>query len=245
MLNPPEKKSENLCLRPQFAWDQCQAYLFDIDGTLLRSRDRTHAEAFLEGTRRVTGATISLEGVPLAGNTDRAILHEALRLAGYPESYFEAHADEILRTMGEIVTEKREKLDLEILPGVRETLAHLTAQGAVLGLATGNVEAIGWAKMERLGIRSFFRFGGFSDHFLDRNQLVGHAAELARQRAGAQATVCVVGDTPRDIAAARANDLPVIAVATGRYDETTLRAFEPEICTRSLAALLTSTGAPS
>lgn len=245
MLNPPAKKSENFCLRPGFVWDQCPAYLFDIDGTLLRSRDRTHADAFLEGARRVTGAAISLEGVSLAGNTDRAILHEALRLAGYPESYFDAHAAEILQAMGAIVVEKREELDLEILPGVRQTLAHLTTQGAVLGLATGNVEAIGWAKMERLGIRDFFHFGGFSDHFLDRNLLVGHATELARQQVGAQATVCVVGDTPRDIAAARANALPVIAVATGRYDEATLRALEPEVCTRSLAALLASSGAPS
>lgn len=245
MLNPPAKKSAIFLLRPGFVWDQCPAYLFDIDGTLLRSRDRTHAEAFLEGARRVTGAAISLEGVSLAGNTDRAILHEALRLAGYPESYFDTHAAEILRTMGEIVAEKREELDLEILPGVRATLEHLSARGAVLGLATGNVEAIGWAKMERLGIRAFFRFGGFSDHFLDRNQLVGHAAELARQQAGAQAAVCVVGDTPRDIAAARANHLPVVAVATGRYDEATLRALQPEVCTPSLAALLATSGVQS
>lgn len=243
MLNSPEKNSAHLSIRPGFVWDQCPAYLFDIDGTLLRSRDRIHADAFLEGARRVTGCAISLEGIALAGNTDRAILHDALQRAGYSESDFEKHAKEILRTMGEFVAAKQEELDLEMLPGVVETLAHLTAQGAALGLATGNVEAIGWAKMERLGIRDFFSFGGFSDHFLDRNLLVGHAAELARARTHATAAVCIVGDTPRDIAAARANHLPVIAVSTGRYGDATLQALEPEVCTSSLAVLLAATGA--
>jgi phosphoglycolate phosphatase len=35
--------------------------------------------------------------------------------------------------------------------------------------------------------------------------------------AGRGASICVVGDTPRDIEAARANFLSVIAVATGKY----------------------------
>jgi len=54
--------------------------------------------------------------------------------------------------------------------------------------------------------------------------------------------VCVVGDTPRDIEAAHANSLPVIAVATGNYysfDE--LLAYKPEACASSLADLLTLT----
>jgi phosphoglycolate phosphatase-like HAD superfamily hydrolase len=239
----PEEHSAHVSIKPGFVWDECPAYLFDIDGTLLLSRDRTHFHAFSESVERVTGASISLEGVPLAGNTDRAILHEALKRSGHTEAFFEEHATEILRTMGVIAEEKRAAFDLEMLPGVAETLAHLAAQGAALGLATGNVEAIGWIKLERLGVRHRFSFGGFSDHFLDRNAMVGHAAELARQRAGAGATVCVVGDTPRDIAAARANALPVIAVATGRYDYATLLALEPEVCTTSLATLLAATGA--
>jgi phosphoglycolate phosphatase-like HAD superfamily hydrolase len=53
--------------------------------------------------------------------------------------------------------------------------------------------------------------------------------------------VCVVGDTPRDIEAARANGLPVIAVATGNYSFEELAAMEPDVCTSSLAALLAET----
>ena len=51
------------------------------------------------------------------------------------------------------------------------------------------------------------------------------------------ASICVVGDTPRDIEAARANGLPVIAVATGNYSYETLAALEPDLCAESLAVL--------
>ena len=92
-------------------------------------------------------------------------------------------------------------------------------------MATGNLEIIGWIKIEKAGLREWFRFGGFSDHFPVRSELIGHAARKARELAGEEATVCVVGDTPRDIEAARANFLSVIAVATGNYD------FDALLCT--------------
>ena len=78
-------------------------------------------------------------------------------------------------------------------------------KGALLGVATGNLEAIGWIKIEQAGLREWFRFGGFSDHFPMRPELIGQAARKARELAGSGCTVCVVGDTPRDIEAARAN----------------------------------------
>jgi tetratricopeptide (TPR) repeat protein len=84
-------------------------------------------------------------------------------------------------------------------------------------VATGNLEMIGWIKVEEAGLRQWFRFGGFSDHFPIRSELIGQAANKAREMAGRGASICVVGDTPRDIEAARANFLSVIAVATGKY----------------------------
>ena len=72
---------------------------------------------------------------------------------------------------------------------------------------------------------------------------MGAAARKAREMAGGGASVCVVGDTPRDIEAARANSLSVIAVATGKYSYDELLACQPEVCTTSLADLLECTRA--
>jgi phosphoglycolate phosphatase-like HAD superfamily hydrolase len=139
------------------------------------------------------------------------------------------------------VADRREELRPILMPGVEETLKHLAARGAALGVATGNLEMIGWIKVERAGLREWFRFGGFSDHFPVRSELVGNALKKARELAGADASVCVVGDTPRDIEAAHANGLPVIAVATGHFSFDELLQHRPEVCTTTLADLLAAT----
>jgi phosphoglycolate phosphatase-like HAD superfamily hydrolase len=125
---------------------------------------------------------------------------------------------------------------------VEEVLEHLQRRNALLGLATGNLEQIGWIKIENAGLRSWFTFGGFSDQFEDRADMIAHAAAQAREHLGAaDATVCVVGDTPFDIAAASANSLPTIAVATGRYSFDQLMEHRPAVCATTLEALLEAT----
>jgi phosphoglycolate phosphatase-like HAD superfamily hydrolase len=225
----------------EFAWDGQDAYLFDIDGTLMRSRDRVHFESFAKTLRKVMGFEVSLEGVPLAGNTDTSILREACKRAGISAEVLEPQVAAILQGMCHSVEERRHELQPILMPGVKETLSHLAERGATLGVATGNLEMIGWIKMERAGLREWFRFGGFSDRFPVRSELIGHAAEKARELAGATASVCVVGDTPRDIEAAHANQLPIIAVATGHFTFDQLMENQPEVCTTSLADLLAST----
>jgi len=181
-----------------------------------------------------------LHGVVLHGGTDTAILHEAFALAGIPAEAWEPQMEAILDAMRQTLAEQRSAMDLWTMPGVEETLKHLAGRDALLGLATGNLEAIGWIKVEEAGLREWFRFGGFSDRFLQRSAMVASAADKARELLGgnSQASICIVGDTPRDIEAARDNGLAVIAVATGHYSFDELAALEPEVCTSSLADLL-------
>lgn len=239
MQNRPPEDESRAVIKPDFAWDEQDAYLFDIDGTLMRSRDRVHFDAFTSSVERVTGFEITLAGVLLAGSTDTAILREACRQAGISDEVVDTHLEAILEGMCQCVLERRRELELVRMPGVEDVLTHLARKGALLGVATGNLEMIGWIKIEEAGLREWFRFGGFSDHFPVRSELIGHAARKAREMAGNEAGICVVGDTPRDIEAARANSLPVIAVATGRYSFDELLKFQPEVCTTSLADLMT------
>jgi phosphoglycolate phosphatase len=242
MQTSPSTQEARVFIEPDFAWDGQDAYLFDIDGTLMRSRDRVHFEAFTAGVRRVTGFEVTLAGVPLAGNTDTAILREACKQAGVPSDVLEQRTQAILDAMCATVAERRRELDLVSMPGVEDVLRHLARKGALLGVATGNLETIGWIKIEQAGLREWFRFGGFSDRFPVRAELIGQAARKARELAGGEAGVCVVGDTPRDIEAARANGLPVIAVATGRFGFEELLEHRPQACATSLADLLAHAG---
>lgn len=238
MQTTPPANQARTAIQPDFAWDAHDAYLFDIDGTLMRSRDRVHFESFAASVQRATGFEVTLAGVQLAGATDTAIIREACRQAGIPDNVVEKHLEDILDGMRRSVLERRHELDLIRMPGVVEVLRYLARRDALLGVATGNLEMIGWIKIEQAGLREWFRFGGFSDHFPIRSELIAHAARKARELIGARASVCVIGDTPRDIEAARANSLPVIAVATGRYSFDDLLEHQPQVCTTSLADLM-------
>jgi phosphoglycolate phosphatase-like HAD superfamily hydrolase len=234
-----------VAIEPGFAWDGQDAYLFDIDGTILRDPNRIHMDSVASSVRRVTGFELSLAGVVIHGSTDTAILAEAFRQAGIPDQVFESQVQAILDAMCENVAQRRHEIKPLRMPGIEETLRHLAQRGALLGVATGNLEAIGWIKIEEAGLREWFRFGGFSDRFPDRAELVGNAVRKARELAGPQARICVVGDTPRDIEAAHANSLPVIAVATGNFSFDSLLQHRPEACASSLADLLAFTGTAS
>ena len=241
METTAQTQSARVQIEPGFAWDGQDAYLFDIDGTLLRSRDRVHFDSFASSIERVTGFEVTLAGVLLHGSTDTAILREACRQAGIPAKVLEPQVEAILEAMRLTVAEHRHEMDPLRMPGVVETLSHLARKGALLGVATGNLELIGWIKIEEAGLREWFRFGGFSDMFSIRAEMVANAARKARELAGAEARVCVVGDTPNDILAAHACALPVIAVATGNFSFDVLAEHHPELCASSLADLLAQT----
>lgn len=224
-----------------YAWDRQDAYLFDIDGTLLRSRDRVHVDSFTTTLQKLMGPHVTLEGVALAGNTDTSILREACALAGITPEVLEPQVAAITEAICHNVAGRKHEMHPILMPGVEDTLQYLADRGAILGLATGNLEMIGWIKMERAGLREWFRFGGFSDQFPLRSEVIGDAARKARELAGPDASVCVIGDTPRDIEAAHANSVPVVAVATGHFSFDDLMQHNPEVCTTSLADLLQAT----
>jgi len=244
MLTSLSTHQPRVAVEPGFQWDAQDAYLFDIDGTLLRSRDRVHVESFASSVQRITGFEVTLAGILLHGSTDTAILREACKQANVPPEVLEASTEGILEAMRHAVSERRDELDLVRMPGVEQVLDYLARRGALLGVATGNLEVIGWIKVEQAGLRQWFRFGGFSDHFPIRSELIGQAADKARELAGRGASICVVGDTQRDIEAARANFLSVIAVATGSYTFDDLLEYQPEVCATSLADLLAHTETP-
>jgi phosphoglycolate phosphatase-like HAD superfamily hydrolase len=242
MVKDSETNDTRVAIEPGFAWDGQDAYLFDIDGTILRDPNRVHMDSLASSVQRVTGFEVTLAGIALHGSTDTAILAEACRQAGIPADVMEDKIGAILDAMCETVTRRRSEIHPVRMPGIEDALRHLAARGALLGVATGNLEAIGWVKIEEAGLREWFRFGGFSDRFPDRAELVGHAALKGRELAGKEASVCVVGDTPRDIEAAHANSLGVIAVATGHFSFDELLEYRPEVCASSLADLLAQTG---
>ena len=231
-------------MRPGFRWDTADAYLFDIDGTLLNSRDAVHYFAFQSAARAVLNLEATLDGVHVHGNTDPGIVRAVLQRAGLDNAAIDARMPQIIAHILSEVERNRDQLRPELCPSIHDLLAYLQGRGKLLGTASGNLEQLGWLKLEKAGIKPMFAFGSFSFPRESRADIFRHGAALARERLGSAATVTVVGDTPFDIEAARAAGMAVIALATGIFSFADLALHSPDACFSCGTDLLTLTGHP-
>jgi phosphoglycolate phosphatase-like HAD superfamily hydrolase len=219
--------------------------LFDIDGTLLHTLGagiRGMNRAF----GRLHGRSDALDGVPVAGRTDRSIVTDGFRRIGIEPSLDRIHA---LRDVyaGEIPDEldRVRQTAIGVLPGVTSMLDELEqCEETAVGLLTGNFETIAAIKLGFYGLAERFAFGGYGDHHLDRRDLVPMALDRARAAHldASRARVVVVGDTPLDVDCAHAHGAVAVAVATGNYSVDELRATGADLVVETLedAAALTA-----
>jgi phosphoglycolate phosphatase len=224
-------------LRDGFRWTAADAYLFDIDGTLLNCRDPVHYQAFRQATRQVLGIEPSLDGLQLHGNTDIGILRAALEREGLAE-VLDSHLPQIVESMCAEVLRNSEHLQAQACLSIRELLVFLQQRGKLLGVASGNLEPIGWLKLEKAGLKSLLSFGAFAWPRESRAEIFRHGITLARQLLDRHASVHVVGDTPADVQAAKIVEAPVIAIATGIYSFSELVACAPDACFACASDLL-------
>ena len=223
---------------PPFDWTRCDAWLFDIDGTLLHTRDLVHYNALNRAMREVYGKDTTIDGVPYHGLTDLAILRAALALVGVAAQEFESKLPQALATVRRDVEKNVSDLDPQVCPSVPAILQQLSQTGRLLGVASGNLESVGWHKVQAAGLRTFFSFGVFSDRHEERSDIFARGVAFAKQQLGHQAQVCFVGDTPSDIRAARAVGARIISVCTGIHRRDELLALQPDLCVNDCAELL-------
>lgn len=212
------------------AWARADAYLFDIDGTLMNVRDATHYFAFHNAVQKVFGVSSHIDGVPVHGNTDPGILRAVLRREGLTDEQIDARLCDVYAHMCDGVESKVSEIRPELCPSIIELLDHLRGAGRLLGVVSGNLERIAWVKLERAGLRDYFAFGCFSDRAELREEIFRNGIAEAQRRLGHESTVCFVGDTPSDVQAARVLGVPVIALATGIYTAEALAEYAPDAC---------------
>ncbi len=212
--------------------------LFDIDGTLVqtgRAGVRGLTQAFVE----LFGTHDALEGIPVAGRTDRAIVGEALRRVGQADDAAtvtrvrEAYCRRLPAALADPGS-----APIGVLPGVVSLLEALERREDVaVGLLTGNFAAGAALKLGHFRLWERFPFGAFGDDYVDRRALVPVARTEAAGRGHHTASpsqVVVIGDTPLDVDCAQAHGARSLAVATGLYDTDQLRASGADLTVSSL-----------
>lgn len=219
----------------------------DVDGTLIRSAgpdaNKLHKEAFAAAFKEVFGLDTTIDVVPHHGSTDPLILVKVCVFHNIPHNEAMAKLPEMQQAMVDYFLAHRGRAGqgLEVLPGVVNLLETLQGRDDVaVCLVTGNLQPIGWAKMEALGIKHLFTepyYGGFGSDFCsgrteeswkDRAELVRIAAERCREYSGEEAGLRFhVGDAPMDVQAAHAAGAHPIGVLTGIYTLAELEAACP------------------
>jgi phosphoglycolate phosphatase len=213
--------------------------LFDIDGTLVRRAGPHHRQALVDAVRRVTGLETSTEHIPVHGMLDPDILTRMLRGAGASPDAIRRAMPEIVRRAQQIYVRSVPNLQRKTCPGVRSLLRRLQQRGVVLALVTGNLTRIGWKKLDRAGLKPYFRFGAFGEMAKDRAGLARLAIRHARAQAWIErgTPIALVGDAPSDIVAAQRNGIRAIAVHTGISSRNDLLAYAPDLLLEDLRGL--------
>ena len=198
-------------------------FLFDIDGTLLLTGGA--------GRRSMRGAFDDVYGpggsaaldFSFAGMTDRAIVRTGIQ-AARAGSADDAAIDHLLEVYLARLHDEVPKADsYRVLPGVAGVLAWLASEveRIAIGLGTGNVKRGAYAKLARGSLDAAFGFGGFGCDAEDRAALLRVGAERGAAALGlpfAECRVVVIGDTPKDVAAAHAIGAECIGVGTGGFE---------------------------
>ena len=201
--------------------------LFDIDGTLVTTGGvgrRALERAFARRHARTDACSL----IRFDGMTDRSIAR--LGLEAIAVAATEAGIDELLELyLEELRAELRvaQADNYRVHAGVLETLHAARERGMALGLGTGNVREGARLKLEHVDLFQHFGFGGFGDDHELRVELIRKGAERGAEGLGqplAQCRVVIIGDTPKDIDAARGIGAESIGVGTGSYSAAELRA---------------------
>ncbi|WP_367872254.1 HAD family hydrolase [Luteolibacter sp. Populi] len=204
---------------------RARLWLFDIDGTLVDT-----GGAGMRALQEATAECFGGEGpaLDLAGSTDLGVLAGILAHfdldhgAAEEDRFFAAYLRHLEQHLAQGGFPGR------VLPGAAELLDELAKRGDVtVGLLTGNIAAGAGAKMRHYGLDRHFAFGAYGCDHADRNLLGPVALERAAVHAGcgfSPEETLVIGDTPKDIACAKAMGARCLAVATGKFSAEQLRA---------------------
>jgi phosphoglycolate phosphatase-like HAD superfamily hydrolase len=190
------------------------------------------------GVREVLGVETRNDNIPLHGMLDPDILLTMMRNAGVSRDTAVRALPAVFQAAERYYASHPADLRDKTCPGVRFLLRRLQHQAALIGLVSGNLCRIGWKKLERADLDQFFQFGAFGEMAPTRIELTRLAVRHAGTRGWTNGVSrgYLIGDTPNDVEAGRANGLDTIAVATGLSSLEELQAASATVVARDLTA---------
>lgn len=212
--------------------------LWDIDNTLLYTGG-AGSIGMTRAFRDLYGINDGFSRIEFSGRTDTAIFADAARAHGIADDRIPAEQRRFLDTYVPYLHRAlREATGGRLMPGIADVLDTLDRRDDVVqGLGTGNFRRGGELKLRHFEIARYFPgcVGGFGEDSEHRADVISTGIERLRNGDGAATRVVVIGDTPHDVSAARANGAFALAVATGRDSVEDLVACGADVALADLA----------
>ena len=207
--------------------------MWNIDLTLLDVGRPTRA-AYVDAFREVTGRPLA-QLPPMAGRTESEIFFEALALNAAGPEPSEAAGEELLSRFTyqlALAFGARRALLTEqgrLMPGARDAVAGVgVLPGVVQTVLTGAIKPNAIEKLRAFGIERFFdtEVGGYGSEAYPKGAMLLNTRSRASDKYGAKFTehsTVYIGDSSRDMEAARMGGARSVGVASGRSSTGELR----------------------
>ncbi|MFF4616254.1 HAD family hydrolase [Nonomuraea jabiensis] len=194
--------------------------LWNIDLTLVDVAIVTR-DAYAEAFRVVTGRPL-VKLVPPLGRPDSEIVFETLAVNGIQAE--DDHLPKFLSALAVAFADRRGRLAKEgrMLPGAKDALKSVSRlDGVIQTVLTGTIRSNAVHKLKAFGLDKHvdFTLGGYGEEVYPKATLLQVAQSRAKERLGTPFTAAntvVIGDSTRDVQAAKIGGAAMIGVASGR-----------------------------
>ncbi len=216
-------------MKPQFS---AQKILFDLDGTLVDTAPDLHAATNFT-LRSVGRPPVSLDHVhQMTGYGARRLIELGLEETGGTAGLdMEALHLTFLSYYRDHICDHS-----EIFSGGKKTLESLSAMGFQMAVCTNKPHAMAVRLLDKIGIAPFFEVVTGGDSFAYKKPDGRHLTATSSMLDCVGSTI-MIGDSLPDIHAAKAANMPVIAVDFG-YSDVPIESLEPDHIISCLPDLL-------
>lgn len=209
--------------------------LFDLDGTLVYTGSAGRL-ALIKAIKELYGKEPSFEHSLISGRTDLdnfSIVYQLVKNKKPTKAELKKIHDKYLQLLPIEVAKSQKAKKYKFVPGIKKLLQALSQQkGVYLGLGTGNIEEGAKIKLQPSGLLPYFTFGGYGEDGHTREEMLQAAVKRAEKKYKtkfAPEQVYIVGDTHRDVLAAKACNFHSAAVTCGFGDPKLLQRAAAEL----------------
>ncbi len=209
--------------------------LFDLDGTLVYAGGAGRT-ALTKAIKELYGKEPKFEHSLISGRTDTdnlALVYKLVKGKNASKAEVKKIYDKYLELLPAEVKNACKKKTYKLVTGVKKLLEKLSKEkDLVLGLGTGNIEKGAQIKLDPSGLLAYFTIGGYGEDGHTREEMLQAAVKRAEKKYKtkfAPDQVYVVGDTHRDICAAKNCGYHSAAVTSGFGDAALLQRAAAEL----------------